>query len=168
MSDTDLQLEILREVLIALVLGGVIGWERERADKPAGFRTQMMVAGAAALLVGLGSVLLYRFAGDAARSGLIQSDPMRIIEAIVTAIGFIGAGTIFRRSATDHVEGLTTAASLLMTAAIGIAVALDQLLLAVGVTLLSLLVLWGLRAVEEQARNRKNAKPEPRMDAEPR
>jgi putative Mg2+ transporter-C (MgtC) family protein len=158
MNETDLQLDILRKVALALVLGGVIGWERERADKPAGFRTQMMVAGASALLVGLGSVLLSRFEAEAPRGGLIQSDPMRIIEAIVTAIGFIGAGTIFRRSATDHVEGLTTAASLLMTAAIGIAVALDQVLLAVGVTLLSLLVLWGLGTVEERVRSKNKAK----------
>jgi putative Mg2+ transporter-C (MgtC) family protein len=148
MGDLSLQLEILVEVSIALVLGGVIGLERESADKPAGFRTQMMVSGAAALIVGLASVLLTDF--QRTNSSPIQHDPIRVIEAIVTAVGFLGAGTIFRRSSSDHVEGLTTAASLLMSAGVGIAVALDQLVLAVGVTLLSLIVLWGLRVIEDR------------------
>jgi putative Mg2+ transporter-C (MgtC) family protein len=148
------QVEVLQEVLFALLLGGVIGWERESADKPAGFRTQMLVAGAAALLVGLGDALLASFDSEASR-GLIQSDPIRIVEAIITGVAFLGAGTIFRRGATDSVEGLTTAASLLMSAAIGISVALDQLPLAVGVTLLSLMVLWGMRRIEGKIRRRR-------------
>jgi putative Mg2+ transporter-C (MgtC) family protein len=154
MGDVAYQLEILLEVSTALILGGIIGLEREAAEKPAGFRTQMMVSGAAALIVGLASVLLTRFETDAR----IQTDPIRVLEAIVTAVGFLGAGTIFRRSATDHVEGLTTAASLLMSAGVGIAVALDQLVLAVGVTLLSLTVLYGLRVVEDRVRRKGAAR----------
>jgi putative Mg2+ transporter-C (MgtC) family protein len=154
MDDLALQLEIFREVLIALVLGGVIGLEREAADKPAGFRTQMMVAGAAALLVGLSDALLASFDAEAP-SGLIRSDPIRIVEAIITGVSFLGAGTIFRRGRSDHVEGLTTAATLLMSAAVGISVALDQIPLAIGVTGLSLGVLWGLRVVENRLRPRR-------------
>jgi putative Mg2+ transporter-C (MgtC) family protein len=154
MGDLGLQLEIFKEVLLALFLGGLIGIEREFADKPAGFRTQMMVAGAAALLVGLSDALLANF-GPEASSGLIQSDPIRIVEAIITGVSFLGAGTIFRRGSSDHVEGLTTAASLLMSAAVGISVALDQIALAMGVTLLSLLVLWGLRVLERRIRGRQ-------------
>jgi putative Mg2+ transporter-C (MgtC) family protein len=154
MDDLALQLEIFRDVLIALVLGGVIGLEREAADKPAGFRTQMMVAGAAALLVGLSDALLASFDAEAS-SGLIRSDPIRIVEAIITGVSFLGAGTIFRRGRSDHVEGLTTAATLLMSAAVGISVALDQIPLAIGVTGLSLVVLWGLRVVEQRLRPRR-------------
>ena len=157
MGDIGLQLEIFTEVLIALLLGGLIGVEREAADKPAGFRTQMMVAGAAALLVGLSDALLASFDAERA-SGLIQSDPIRIVEAIITGVSFLGAGTIFRRGSSNHVEGLTTAATLLMSAAVGISVALDQIPLALGVTVLSLVVLWGLRVVERKVR-RKAASP---------
>jgi putative Mg2+ transporter-C (MgtC) family protein len=156
MGDLGLQLEIFEEVVIALVLGGLIGFERETADKPAGFRTQMMVAGAAALLVGLSDALLASFQANSS-SGVIQSDPIRIVEAIITGVSFLGAGTIFRRSRTDHVEGLTTAASLLMSAAVGISVALDQVPLAIGVTGLSLLVLWALRVVERRIRRRRGS-----------
>ncbi len=140
------QLGILGEVALAMLLGGLIGFERELADKPAGFRTQMLVAGAAALLVGLGDALLARFA----TSQLVQSDPIRIVEAIVTGISFLGAGTIFRRSRSEQVEGLTTAASILLSAAVGISVALRQFTLAVGVTVLSLIVLRGLTIIEKR------------------
>lgn len=139
-----IQLQIIGEVAIAMLLGGIIGIEREMADKPAGFRTQMLVAGAAALLVGLADALLVRFAGE----GAGRSDPIRIVEAIVTGISFLGAGTIFRRTASEQVQGLTTAASILLCAAIGIAVALRQFVLAVGVTLLALIVLRGLAVIE--------------------
>jgi putative Mg2+ transporter-C (MgtC) family protein len=152
MGDLSLQLEILVEVSVALLLGGAIGLEREAADKPAGFRTQMMVSGAAALIVGLASVLLSDF--EQTNTSELRTDPIRVIEAIVTAVGFLGAGTIFRRSESDHVQGLTTAASLLMSAGVGIAVALDQLVLAVGVTVLSLTVLWALRLVEDRVEKR--------------
>lgn len=141
------QAEIIGEVALAMLLGGLIGVEREMADKPAGFRTHMLVAGAAALLVGLGDALLQRFdvhAGDSMRS-----DPIRIVEAIVTGISFLGAGTIFRRSAeNEHVQGLTTAASILLSSAIGISVALRQFIIAVGVTLLALIVLRGLMFIQ--------------------
>lgn len=139
-----LQFEIIGEVTLAMLLGGVIGFEREMADKPAGFRTQMLVAGAAALLVGLGDVLMLRYAAD----GNASVDPIRIVEAIVTGISFLGAGTIFRRSSEEQVQGLTTAASILLCAAIGISVALRQFVLAVGVTLLALIVLRALTGVE--------------------
>lgn len=141
------QLQILGEVALAMVLGAFIGTEREIAEKPAGLRAQMLVAGAAALLVGLGDAMLARFAQNAA-SGVLRSDPIRIIEAIVTAVGFLGAGTIIRRSDTDHVEGLTTAASILFAAAVGICVSLRQFVLAFGVTALALLTLRAVKRLE--------------------
>jgi len=141
-----MQLEIVGEVGLAMLLGGVIGFEREVADKPAGFRTQMLVAGSAALLVGLADAMLLRFLVEGKTS--VTADPIRIVEAIVTGISFLGAGTIFRKSASEQVQGLTTAASILLCAAIGISVALRQFALAVGVTVLALIVLRGLTGVE--------------------
>ena len=147
-ANSLMQFEIMGEVALAMLLGGVIGFEREMADKPAGFRTQMLVAGAAALLVGLADAMLRRFAMDSSVNA--SSDPIRIVEAIVTGISFLGAGTIFRRDRTEQVEGLTTAASILLCAAVGISVALRQFVLAVGVTLLALFVLRGLTAIEKR------------------
>ena len=148
-----MQFEIIGEVALAMLLGGVIGFEREMADKPAGFRTQMLVAGAAALLVGLGDALLLRFLSEGKAN--VTADPIRIVEAIVTGISFLGAGTIFRRSSSEQVQGLTTAASILLCAAVGISVALRQFVLAVGVTLLALIVLRGLTGIEKKFARKK-------------
>lgn len=134
------QLSILLNVAIAMVLGGFIGVEREFAHKPAGFRTHTLVAGVAALLVGLSDILLERFTVEV-YSGILRTDPLRIVESIITGISFLGAGTIFRSRDENSVEGLTTAASILIASAVGISVALNQFVLAVGVTVLSLFIL---------------------------
>lgn len=139
------QLIVLLEVAGAMALGGVIGYERERANRPAGFRTHMLVAGASALLVGIGAELLRTFSEQ--HPGIVSADPFRLVGGVVTALGFIGAGTIFRRG-DRPVEGLTTAASILFCGAIGVATAVQQWTLAVGATLLALLVLRGLFALE--------------------
>jgi putative Mg2+ transporter-C (MgtC) family protein len=146
------QLAVLAEVFLAMLLGGIIGIERTTANKPAGFRTHMLVAGAAALLVGLSDALIHRFS-PGAYTDLIQSDPIRVIQAIIAGISFLGAGTIFRHPKKQHVEGLTTAASLLFSGAIGICVALRQFVLAVAVTLLTLTVLRGLEFIERRIKN---------------
>lgn len=134
------QLHLLGEIILALILGGFIGYERETARKPAGFRTHMLVTGAATLLVGLSDTLVGSF-GAVHTGGVLQADPIRVIEAIVTGISFLGAGTIFRRSAEEQIEGLTTAASLLFSVAVGISIALQLWALAVGSTVLAVLVL---------------------------
>ena len=148
-----MQFEIIGEVALAMLLGGIIGFEREIADKPAGFRTQMLVAGSAALLVGLGDAMLRRFTAD--NSIHASSDPIRIVEAIITGISFLGAGTIFRRDRSEQVEGLTTAASILLSAAVGISIALRQFVLAIGVTVLALIVLRGMAIVEKRLKRIK-------------
>jgi putative Mg2+ transporter-C (MgtC) family protein len=150
-----MQLEIIGEVALAMLLGGVIGFEREMADKPAGFRTQMLVAGAAALLVGLGDALLLRFIVEGKTN--VTADPIRIVEAIVTGISFLGAGTIFRRDSSEQVQGLTTAASILLCAAVGISVALRQFVLSIGVTVLALIVLRGLTGIEKRLSPKKTS-----------
>src|SRR5437764_8668748 len=109
---------IILEVVVAMVLGAIIGYDRQLADKPAGLRTHMLVAGAAALFVGLGNLAVAKFHSQFA-DATVRSDPIRLFEAIITGVSFLGAGTIIRRSASERVEGITTAASLLITAALG-------------------------------------------------
>ena len=137
------------EIILAMFLGGLIGYERETADKPAGLRTHILVAGAATLFVALGETVvadyLRRFTSDA-----VRSDPVRIFEAIIVGISFLGAGTIFRRKDGENVQGLTTAASILFTAGVGIAVALQQFALAISSTLLVLLVMRFLGLIEDR------------------
>jgi putative Mg2+ transporter-C (MgtC) family protein len=152
-ADIGPQLTIVIDVAIAMVLGGLVGLERELANKPAGFRTHMLVAAAAALFVGLSDILVDRFAVSTVPD-ILRVDPIRIVEAVVTGVSFLGAGTIFRHGQQDMVEGLTTAASMLLVAAVGVAVALNQLVLAAGVTLLTLIVLRAMTRVEKIARKR--------------
>lgn len=134
------QLEVVGYVILAMVLCAFVGIEREMADKPAGFRTHMLVGGAAALLVKLSGIIIDTLPVS---SSLIQVDPIRVMEAIIAGVSFLGAGTIFRRTDKDTTEGLTTAASLLFVAGVGVSVATGQLVLAVCVTAMALLVLRG-------------------------
>ena len=137
------QLEIAIKVAIAGFLAGLVGLERELADRPAGLRTHAVLGAAAALLVGMGDLLVEHFV-DESVPAVLRADPIRIVEAVVTGVAFLGAGTIFRHRDGGTIEGLTTAASLLLVAAIGIAVALRQLLLAGLITLFTLILLRGV------------------------
>jgi putative Mg2+ transporter-C (MgtC) family protein len=145
--------EILAEVAMAMVLGGIIGAEREMARKPAGFRTHMLVSGAAALLVGL-AFSLVSTSVQSTWTAAVTADPIRILQAITIGVSFLGAGTIFRDRSGDKVHGLTTAASLLIVSGIGAAVALRQFVLAVGVSVLVALVLRVLGKLEERLNDR--------------
>jgi putative Mg2+ transporter-C (MgtC) family protein len=142
------ELYVLFQAVVALTLGGLVGWEREAAGKWAGLRTHMMVCLAAMLFVKIGYFLMSDARMDPEAHSSLQTDPLRIIEAIVTGVAFLGAGTIFRDLDAHRARGLTTAASLLTIAPIGIAVALDRYILAVGVTLIALFVLNIMRRFE--------------------
>jgi putative Mg2+ transporter-C (MgtC) family protein len=148
------QLEVVIKVIIAGCLGGVVGLERELANRPAGLRTHAILASAAALLVGTADFLVMHFVGETAPA-VLRADPIRVVEAIVTGVSFLGAGTIFRKRDGGTIEGLTTAASLLLVAAIGIVVALGQMLLAVLVTLVTLVM---LRSVARMVGKRTSTK----------
>lgn len=148
------QLWLLLRVGGAVLLGGLIGTEREIAHKPAGLRTHMLVAGAAALIVGLGTVLTSHFE-TVGGSQSLRTDPIRLLEALVTGVSFLGAGTIIRSRGGDMVRGLTTAASLLFTAVVGAAVALEQYVLALGSSLLLLLTLRVMVLVERWMTRRR-------------
>lgn len=138
MMEFVFELQLLGHVALAMVLGAVVGLEREYSDKPAGLRTHMLVCGAAALLVSVSNALVEDF-GDTISA--LRVDPIRVIEAVVAGVSFLGAGTIFRRGSENNIQGLTTAASLLFVAGIGICVATDRIVLAVGATILVFLVL---------------------------
>lgn len=134
-------------VLLAGALGAAIGFERQVSDKPAGLRTHIFVCSGSALLILLGEAVVSSFEG--APPDRVRSDPIRIIQAIVVGISFLGAGTIIHR-AGRNVQGLTTAASIFLTAGIGIAVAVEKFVMAVGTTAFAVLVLTLLGRVESR------------------
>lgn len=137
------QAELAGRILLAAFLGGLIGLEREINDHPAGLRTHISVALGAALF---GIVSGYGFAEfDAPRTDTnFQVDPTRVASNIVTGVGFLGGGAILKYGAT--VRGLTTAASLWVTAAIGLGCALGGYLVTLLTTATMLVALVGLRA----------------------
>lgn len=141
------EFEIIILVSSAMLMGGIIGIEREISKKPAGIRTHMFVAGAAALVVLVSQIMINEFQ----KAGLsINSDPTRVIEAVIVGVSFIGAGTVLKSTKTHHVYFLTTAASILFTAAIGITVGLNKLALAVYLTVLALIVNLVIGGLEER------------------
>jgi putative Mg2+ transporter-C (MgtC) family protein len=144
MVNTDLN--ILLRLSISLILSGILGWERERSGKAAGLRTHMLVGMGSTLFVVLGELFVFRFQGHDQN---MQFDPTRIIEAVVAGTSFLGAGTIFVSRDRDHVRGLTTAASIWVTAAVGMVVGLERYWLAIGSTLLTFVVLHTLNWVEK-------------------
>jgi putative Mg2+ transporter-C (MgtC) family protein len=123
-------IHVLLRLLAATLLGGVVGFERERARKPAGLRTHILVA--------LGTAV---FVLACSGAGMSSSDLSRVIQGIVTGIGFIGAGSILKVSEERDIKGLTTAAGVWMTAAIGVAVGLGSLGIAILSTLFTVVIL---------------------------
>jgi putative Mg2+ transporter-C (MgtC) family protein len=120
------EIMIIIQMVLSIVLGAVIGLERERNHKPAGVRTHMFVCFGACLFT-ISSILF------------VGGDPARVAASIVTGIGFIGAGTII--AAKDRILGITTAASLWTTAAIGILVGINAIGIAIVATFLALTIL---------------------------
>jgi putative Mg2+ transporter-C (MgtC) family protein len=142
------ELVLLLRLVVAGLLGAVLGWERESAHKPAGLRTHMLVAIASALFTVLAELAVIQFPGEG--QGL-RSDPIRVIQAVSIGIGFLGSGVIFVSKSGDTVRGLTTAASIWATAAIGIAAGLQHYVLAIGATLLLVAVLRGMARFEHDS-----------------
>ena len=148
-SFTPLDLELMLRILMAFALGGVIGYERETIQRPAGLRTHMLVAaGSAAFTI----VSIYAFVGQ----GTVR-DPARVAAQIVAGVGFLGAGTIWRTSST--VRGLTTAASIWLVAAVGMLVGTGLYVLAIFTTVCGFAALrWG-RAPSRRRRLPKSGEP---------
>jgi putative Mg2+ transporter-C (MgtC) family protein len=136
---------VLRMVA-ALVLGGLIGWEREYHAKQAGLRTHMMIALAACLFT-LVTFDLMTLGGES--DVPLRLDPIRLVEAVTAGVAFLAAGTIILRG--DKVRGLTTGAGMWLAGAIGLACGIGNLVLAAMAAVLALIVLWLLRMVERRS-----------------
>lgn len=132
--------EWLLRLLVAALLGALIGWEREQAQRPAGLRTYMLVS--------LGSALFTVLSITALKATGSTVDPGRVAAQIVVGIGFLGAGTVFREG--NVVRGLTTAAGLWAMAAIGMAVGVGQYLLGLISTGIVLMILLLVRLLERR------------------
>lgn len=139
MPDARHLAHVLVRLTAAAMLGAVIGFERERAGKPAGLRTHMLVT--------LGTAV---FVLACASSGMDSDGLSRVIQGIVTGIGFIGAGSILKLNDGRDVQGLTTSAGVWMTAAVGVAVGLGSLGVAILATLFALAVLSFARRYEHR------------------
>jgi len=146
--------QIVFQLFLAALLGGLIGLEREYKGKEAGLRTYSLVALGTCLFTII-SFGLFEFFIASPGIG-IGYDPSRIIQAVAVGIGFIGAGVIFRQS--SGVVGLTTAAGLWTTAAIGIAVGAKLYSLAALGTIFAFLILVGLGILEEKIFKRKEGR----------
>jgi putative Mg2+ transporter-C (MgtC) family protein len=130
LSDVTQLTRLSLRLAIAAALGGLLGWERERSGKAAGVRTHMLVAMGAALFVLIPQQM-----------HMSDEDLSRIIQGVITGVGFLGAGTILKSADEATVKGLTTAAGLWLTAAIGIAAGLGREASAVLSTILALVIL---------------------------
>jgi len=133
--------ELLLRLILAGILGGAVGFERERHNRPAGLRTHILVCLGSALVM---IVSVVGFSGALGPRG----DQARIAAQVVSGIGFLGAGTIMRQGSS--VRGLTTAASLWVVAAVGLATGIGLYLAAVFTTALILITLFSLSKAEER------------------
>jgi putative Mg2+ transporter-C (MgtC) family protein len=131
-------------LLAAAALGGLIGAQRERVHSAAGFRTHILVAVGAALFVLAGR-----------EAGFSISDDSRVVQGIVAGIGFLGAGTILKLADRGEVHGLTTAATIWVTAAVGVAASIGPLWLPA----LAALLTWAVLALAVRLENRRAANP---------
>jgi putative Mg2+ transporter-C (MgtC) family protein len=127
-------------IALAGALGAILGFEREIKEKAAGIRTHLLVSSSAAAIVVLGRILNEQAVAD----GRIGGDPTRALHAVITGIGFLCAGAIITRGSEHAPQGLTTAASLFFAATVGVAVAVEELVIAIGMTALALIALAGL------------------------
>jgi len=145
-----MSLEIIIQLVVAVLFGAVIGLEREFKRKEAGLQTYSLVSLGSCLLIVIGFDILSTFSSTA---GII-SDPLRLILAVATGIGFIGGGVIIHKEAKT--EGITTAAGLWAAAAIGVAVGVKLYLLALVALILTTSILIGFGELEKQIfKNRK-------------
>ncbi|MGI9199216.1 MAG: MgtC/SapB family protein [Candidatus Nanopelagicaceae bacterium] len=138
------QFVVVINAAIAAVLGSAIGWERDRAGKSVGPRTMALVGASAAAVVNIGHVL--NIDAD-------FGDPTRSMHAIMTGIGFLGAGLIFQ-TRDAGTKGVTTAATVFATAAMGCAVGLGFQIASVGLTVIILIVLRSTHVLEITANRR--------------
>lgn len=145
MTVSVFDIEMLLRLVLASLLGGLIGFERELHGRPAGFRTHLLVSLGSALFVVV-SISFYKVYGNFSGNGPVGVDPGRIAAQVVTGIGFLGAGAIIRERGS--IRGLTTAACLWVAAAVGVACGAGLFVISCAVTAVALLSLLVLKQVE--------------------
>jgi putative Mg2+ transporter-C (MgtC) family protein len=136
---------VVIRLVAALIIGGLIGVQRERSGKAAGLRTHMLVC--------LGTA---GFVLSCSAAGMSHDAMSRVIQGIVTGIGFIGAGTILKRSDEKEIKGLTTAAGIWLTAAIGVAVGLGAIGIALLTAVFALVILALALRLEEFVQRKRS------------
>jgi putative Mg2+ transporter-C (MgtC) family protein len=149
LPDARQLVHVIIRLIAAALLGGIVGLQREKARKPAGLRTHILVSlGTAVFVLACSGV------------GMSLDGLSRVIQGIVTGIGFVGAGSILKLSEERAIQGLTTAAGVWMTAAIGVAVGLGSLGVALLSTLFTLIILALAGPLEDRAEKSHAAKVE--------
>ncbi len=149
LPDARQLVHVLIRLIAATLLGALVGFQREKAHKPAGLRTHILVSlGTAVFVLACSGV------------GMSMEGLSRVIQGIVTGIGFIGAGSILKLNEERDIQGLTTAAGVWMTAAIGVAVGLGSLGVALMSTILTLIILALAGPLEDSANKRRAANDE--------
>ncbi|MCR4288793.1 MAG: MgtC/SapB family protein [Candidatus Scalindua sp.] len=138
---------VFGKLFIAAILGGIIGWERERRGRPAGMRTHLLVCIGVTLMMLVSEHIFVNYQGYK-NDSILRIDPARIAAQVVTGIGFLGAGTIMRSRAS--IRGLTTAASLWLVAGIGLAVGSGFILPAAFATVMAIATLVIIPFVERR------------------
>ncbi len=141
-------MRILVRLVVAAILGGIVGFEREHEGKRAGIRTHMLVSLGAAL-----------FALVPLEAGMASADASRVMQGIVAGIGFLGAGTILKLSDVHEVKGLTSAACIWLTAAVGMAVGVGMIWPAVVGSAVAWVILDSLHRVEKWLKNKNHCDP---------
>ena len=136
---------ITLRLLIAAILGGMLGFEREQKGKAAGLRTHMLVALGAALFVLIPQ-----------QAGVSDADLTRVMQGLIAGVGFLGAGAIIKGNGEEEIKGLTTAAGIWLTAAIGMAAGLGREATAVLSTLIALLILYIIPKIAGRFANHEN------------
>lgn len=129
LPDVEQATRVMVRLLLAALLGGLLGIERESHGKAAGVRTHMLVAMGSALFVLVSQ-----------QAGMLEADLSRVVQGVVAGVGFLGAGAILKLDGEEKVKGLTTAAGIWLTAAIGVAAGMGREATAVLSTLLALAV----------------------------
>jgi putative Mg2+ transporter-C (MgtC) family protein len=148
MHSIQFYLVLALRLLLAGILGGVIGYERESIDRPAGFRTHILVCVGAALVMVTSEYIFHKY------KGTVNIDPARLGAQVISGIGFLGAGTIIREG--FNVKGLTTAASLWAVSCVGIAAGIGFYEGAVAATILIYLTLLVLKKLEDHFSKKHN------------
>lgn len=137
--------QVIIRIIAAILLGGIIGIEREWTGKPAGIRTH--------ILVSLGTTI---FVIGSSLGGLTPEGLSRVIQGIITGIGFIGAGSILKLDEKRDIKGLTTAASIWVTCSIGVVIGLGEVGLAIIVAVLTFIVLTLVFSIEKYFRQKED------------